>query len=66
MVDSDWFMIIIDRWGQTIEYINEDFATWDGTNQDGFQCPAGVYFYAFHARVNGEYIKLIGTITVVR
>jgi len=38
---------IVDRWGVTVNVMNDIMDEWDGTNMSGNQCPDGIYYYTY-------------------
>ena len=41
--------VIVNRWGITVAELNAITDGWDGTDLNGDDCVAGVYFYAYEA-----------------
>ena len=38
---------IVDRWGVTVNIMNDINDEWDGYNMSGNQCPDGIYYYTY-------------------
>ncbi len=50
---TSYSLIIHNRWGQEVWYMNGQVVKWNGTNQRHEMLPEGVYFYVFeHTTVN--------------
>lgn len=40
---------IVNRWGRTVAELHDITDSWDGTDQSGDDCTAGIYFYVYKA-----------------
>lgn len=59
--------VILNRWGKIVSTLDGINDYWDGTNQKGRKCSAGVYFYSYEAtNANGESFKGHGNVQLVR
>lgn len=60
-------MIVYNRWGELIFHTSQPFNGWDGITDKGMQVPEGVYMYVLSGTGdNGQSVKLVGSITVIR
>ncbi len=46
---SEFTCVIVNRWGVTVNEINDINSGWDGTDKNGDPCTNGVYFYTYRA-----------------
>ncbi|NOQ75329.1 MAG: PKD domain-containing protein [Crocinitomix sp.] len=59
---DEFYCIITNRWGNIMIELNDISNGWDGTNQGGFNCPDGIYFYSYSAITdNGTKLQGQGT-----
>lgn len=58
---------IFDRWGQTLYETTRKDQFWDGLNNEGRQCAAGVYYYVLTAsKPNGDKVTYKGFVNLLR
>jgi gliding motility-associated-like protein len=63
---SQFTCTIVDRWGLTVNVINDITEGWDGTDKNGSKVTDGVYFYVYEGVAdNGTEFSGQGTVTVV-
>ncbi len=59
--------VIVNRWGRRVFEFDEITQVWDGTDLNGDDCTAGVYFYAYKAvAANGEEFEGQGNVHLFR
>lgn len=64
---DEFHCIIVNRWGVTIKELNTIHEGWDGTDKNGDDVPAGVYFYVYEGvGFNGTQFGGQGTVTLIR
>ena len=64
---SEFYCVIIDRWGIKISEILDIDEGWDGTDRNGSESKDGVYFYRYEAKTdNGTEIVGQGNVTLLR
>ena len=44
---SEFYCVIVNRWGVKVGEITDISGGWDGTDMNGDPCPDGVYFYSY-------------------
>ncbi|MEO1049474.1 MAG: PKD domain-containing protein [Bacteroidota bacterium] len=65
--DSDYSLLIFDRWGNLLFESNDPDVGWTGYDENGQLLPAGVYVFRVKARlVTGEFVNRIGDVTLLR
>jgi gliding motility-associated-like protein len=58
---------VYDRWGGEVFQTNDLSQGWNGNNEKGKSCEAGVYFYYLNLRnFKGEVRELKGNVTLIR
>lgn len=63
---SEFYCLIVNRWGVKVNEMNNIAATWDGTDMNGDLCSDGVYFYTYRlVAENGEIVEGQGTIQIL-
>lgn len=61
------YIVIVNRWGQTVAEFNSPDFKWDGTDLKGNSLTAGTYFYLLSAiNYSGEELILQGDLTLIR
>jgi len=64
---SEFEMIILNRWGNTVAELKDILDTWDGSTQTGADVLDGVYFYSYKLTgFNGDKLEGHGFITLIR
>lgn len=64
---SEFKCTIVNRWGVTIHELNDINDFWNGTDQNGSDCPDGVYFYVYEGVAeNGDEFSGQGNVTLLR
>lgn len=59
--------VVVNRWGKVIFEFTDINQAWDGTDKNGSNCPAGVYFYTYRATAtNGTTYEGQGNIHLIR
>lgn len=66
--EQKYKLMVYNRWGAKVFESGEAKTMWNGkTNNDGAECPAGVYYYIFDYQLRSEADKTrTGTITLIR
>lgn len=63
---SEFYCVIVDRWGVQVGEINNIADGWDGTDKSGSACNDGVYFYTYTAKTdNGTTLTGQGTVQIL-
>lgn len=58
---------VFDRWGNRVFITQNPAQTWNGNNENGAPCSAGVYFYAVQMKdAQGKEIVKKGNVTLIR
>lgn len=58
---------VFDRWGNRVFITQNPAQTWNGNNENGAPCSAGVYFYAVQMKdAQGKEVVKKGNITLIR
>jgi len=60
---TDYNIVIVNRWGNTVYESNDINVSWDGTD-NGSPCSDGVYFYLIRAKSGTEELVKQGHITI--
>jgi gliding motility-associated-like protein len=64
---SEFYCVILDRWGVKIAELNDISDFWDGTDRNGSESTDGVYFYKYEAVTdNGTEIVGQGKVHLIR
>jgi len=57
---------IFNRWGELVYESTDQYFKWDGNNQDGKECTAGVYYYVGNLVHPEDTRALHGFVTLIR
>lgn len=64
---AEFECVIVNRWGNLIYEMTSITDGWDGTTQNGTECPSGVYFYTYRVTTeNSTIIEGQGSVTLSR
>lgn len=64
---SEFYCVIVNRWGIVMAELNNITDGWDGTDQNGSLCADGVYFYNYEAKSdNGTKLVGQGNVQLIR
>ena len=64
---SEFYCVIVNRWGWTVAELTDISQNWDGTDKSGSDCIEGVYFYNYRAVAdNGEILEGQGHVHLIR
>lgn len=63
---SEFYCVIVNRWGIEVGVIDDITKGWNGTDKNGDRCTDGVYFYTYEGQAdNGTKINGQGTVQIV-
>jgi gliding motility-associated-like protein len=65
---DEYEILIFNRWGGKVFESTDSKKHWNGkTNNDGSECPAGVYYYIINYKLKAQDAKTVnGTVTLIR
>jgi gliding motility-associated-like protein len=65
---DEYEILIFNRWGGKVFESTDSKKHWNGkTNNDGAECPAGVYYYIINYKLKAQEAKSVnGTVTLIR
>lgn len=61
-----YIVTIHNRWGSVIRRYENNFESWDGTNQNGTELPDGTYYYVVQWGLGEDEFAMSGHVTITR
>jgi hypothetical protein len=57
---------VFDRWGKTMFKSTNPLDYWTGVNEEGAECPDGVYYYVIQASCDNKTFNKTGYVQLIR